>query len=106
MYNKYWKAEEDRHPNIIDFNHVLSKNSTFLFENFDNLKKSFTDNHKEEWSPIEPALKTDKVAAIMTEELYPKYVVDANGKFIGGKPFFIHWPKWFRMNDHMSAYSL
>ena len=42
----------------------------------------------------------------MNEEIYPQHVVDASGKFVGVKPFFILWPKWFRMNDHMSAYSL
>ena len=52
LYDKYIMAEEDRHPNVIDFNHVLSKNSTFLFENFDMLSRSFIANHKEEWSPI------------------------------------------------------
>ena len=53
------------------------------------LKKSFIDRHREEWSPIKLDLMIDKVAAIINEELDPKYVVDNNGKFIGGKPFFI-----------------
>jgi len=65
-------AEERRHPNIIDFNHVVSKNSTFLWESFIELKKSFNDHHKESYSPIQPVLKTDKAATIMNEELYPK----------------------------------
>lgn len=70
------------------------------------LKKSFIDWHKEEWSSIQPGFKTDKVASLVNEEIYPKHVVDASGKFIGGKPFFILWPKWFRMNDHISSFSL
>lgn len=42
----------------------------------------------------------------MNEEVYTNHVVDANGKFIGGKPFFIYWPKWFKYNNFMGSYTL
>jgi hypothetical protein len=50
--------------------------------------------------------KTDKVSTFLSEDNYTKHVVDANGKFILGKPMFIYWPKYSYVNNWLPAYSL